>query len=139
MGQCRVAGSRLLTDLAEQTTLTGQLSAVFAHRRAPQTAHGPGRVLADLAVLIADGGEAISDIATLADQSAVFGPVASDSTCWRVLDSIDDADLAAVAAARAAARVWWRGRSVPNRPGTHCPPVLSPASRCSTARAGRCW
>jgi Transposase DDE domain group 1 len=106
------AGSRLLADLADRTTLTGQLSAVFAHRRAPQTAHGPGRVLADLAVLIADGGEAISDIATLADQSAVFGPVASDSTCWRVLDSIDDADLDAVAAARAAARaVAWAQRA----------------------------
>ena len=37
--------------------------------------------MADLAVLIADGGEAISDIATLANQSALFGPVASDSTC----------------------------------------------------------
>ena len=77
---------------------------VFAHRAAPQTTHDPGRVLADLAVVIADGGEAISDIATLADQAAVFGPVASDSTCWRVLNSIGAADLAAVAQARAAAR-----------------------------------
>ncbi len=38
--------------------------------------------------MIADGGECISDIATLADQPGVFGPVGSDSTCWRVLDSI---------------------------------------------------
>jgi hypothetical protein len=106
------AGSRLLADLADQTTLTAQLSAVFAHRRAPQTAHDPGRVLTDLAVLIADGGEAISDIATLADQAAVFGAVASDSTCWRVLDSIRDADLDAIAAGRAAARaVAWAQRA----------------------------
>jgi hypothetical protein len=36
--------------------------------------------------MIAGGGECISDIAALADQPGVFGPVASDSTCWRVLD-----------------------------------------------------
>jgi hypothetical protein len=106
------AGSRLLADLADQTTLTAQLSAVFAGRTALQTAHDPGRVLTDLAVMIADGGEAISDIATLADQGAVFGPVASDSTCWRVLNSIRDADLDAIAAARAATRaVVWAQRA----------------------------
>jgi Transposase DDE domain group 1 len=106
------AGSRLLADLADRTTLTAQLSAVFAGRTALQTAHDPGRVLTDLAVMIADGGEAISDIATLADQGAVFGPVASDSTCWRVLNSIRDADLDAIAAARAATRaVVWAQRA----------------------------
>ena len=63
-------GSRLLADLAGQITLTAQLSAVFVGRTAPQTAHDPGRVLTDMAVMIADGGEAISDIATLADQPA---------------------------------------------------------------------
>jgi hypothetical protein len=106
------AGSRLLADLADQTTLTAELSAVFAGRTAPQTAHDPGRVLVDLAVMIADGGEAISDIATLADQPGVFGPVASDSTCWRVLDSIGAAELDAIAAARAATRtVAWAQRA----------------------------
>jgi Transposase DDE domain group 1 len=106
------AGSRLLVDLADQTTMTGQLSAVFAHRTAPQTAHDPGRVLVDLAVMLADGGETISDIATLADQAAMFGPVASDSTCWRVLNSITATDLDGIAAARAAARaVAWAQRA----------------------------
>jgi len=85
---------------------------VFTHRTAPQTAHDPGRVLTDLAVMIAAGGECISDIATLADQPGVFGPVASDSTCWRVLDSITAADLDDIAAARAAARaVAWAQRA----------------------------
>jgi len=31
-------------DLADRSTLTAQLSAVFADRVAPQTAHDPGRV-----------------------------------------------------------------------------------------------
>jgi hypothetical protein len=105
-------GARLLADLADRTTLTAQLSGVFARRTAPQTTHDPGRVLVDVAVMLADGGECISDIATLADQAAVFGPVASDSTCWRVLDAISGVDLDSVAAARAAAReVAWAQRA----------------------------
>jgi hypothetical protein len=97
------AGSRLLADLADRTTLTAQLSAVFAGRVAPQTVHDPGRVLTDIAAMIADGCECISDIATLAYQPGVFGPVASDSTFWRVLDAITETDLGLIEAGRAAA------------------------------------
>jgi len=106
------AGSRLLADVADRTTLTAQLSAVFAGRRAPQTAHDPGRVLTDVAVMIGDGGECISDIATLAHQPGVFGSVASDSTCWRVLGATGEAELNAIEAARATAReVAWAQRA----------------------------
>jgi hypothetical protein len=42
------------------------------------TVHDRGRVLADTAVLIADGGTVLSDLATLRDQGELFGPVASD-------------------------------------------------------------
>jgi hypothetical protein len=105
-------GARLLADLADVTTLTGQLSGLFVSRKASQAVHDPGRVLVDVAVMLADGGECISDIATLADQRGVFGSVASDSTCWRVLDSISAADLDGIAAARAAAReVAWAQRA----------------------------
>ena len=42
----------------------------------------------------------------------MFGPVASDSTCWRVLDAITGADLAAIGEARAGAReVVWAQRA----------------------------
>jgi hypothetical protein len=55
---------------------------------------------------------AISDIAVLADQEALFGPVASDATCWRLLEALDEAALAAIAAARARAReVAWAQRA----------------------------
>lgn len=66
--------------------------------------HEPGRVAVDLAVLLADGGEAIADLAVLRQQPGLFGPVASDPTAWRVLDAIDAAGLARLRAARAAAR-----------------------------------
>jgi hypothetical protein len=35
--------------------------------------------------MLADGGEAIADLAVLRDQAALFGPVASDPTAWRLL------------------------------------------------------
>lgn len=101
------AGSRLLADLADATGLTDELGvelAVSGRRRA----HDPGRVLVDMAVAVADGARTISDVAVLEHQPALFGVVASDSTCWRLLDRIDDAALAGIARARAAARevVW---------------------------------
>src|SRR5919112_589418 len=74
--------------------------------------HAGSRLLADLAVAIADGAEAISDIAVLADQPGLFGPVASDSTCWRLLDALTDRQLMAVAGARArAGEVAWAQRA----------------------------
>jgi Transposase DDE domain group 1 len=106
------AGSRLLADLADRTTLTAELSAALNGVRGPRPRHDPGRVLVDLAVAIADGAEAISDIAVLADQTALFGSVASDSTCRRLLDALDEPVLARVAAARARAReVAWAQRA----------------------------
>jgi hypothetical protein len=105
------AGSRLLADLAEATMLTSELDqalAVDGRRRA----HDPGRVLVDMAVAVADGATTISDVAVLEHQPALFGPVASDSTCWRLLDRIDDDALARIARARAAARdVAWAQHS----------------------------
>src|SRR5436190_16945639 len=65
-----------------------------------------------MAVAVADGARTISDVAVLADQAALFGAVASDSTCWRLLDRLDTAGLEAVALARAASReVMWAQRA----------------------------
>ena len=106
------AGSRLLADVADKTTLTAQLAEDLAGLRKPRARHDPGRVLVDMAVAVADGASTISDVAVLADQAALFGPVASDSTCWRLLERLDAAQLGAVARARAAAReVVWAQRA----------------------------
>ena len=106
------AGSRLLADLADTTTLTGQLGVELTglHRRRPT--HDPGRLVVDMAVAVADGARTISDVAVVEHQGELFGPVASDSTCWRLLDALDDRALTGVAAARAAAReVAWAQRA----------------------------
>ena len=81
--------------------------------------HDPGRVLADVAVMLADGGEAIGDLAVLRDQPEVFGAVASVPTAWRVLDSIDEQLLGELRQARAGrARAWLMraeaGRGLPS-------------------------
>jgi hypothetical protein len=113
------AGSRLLADLAEVCGLTGAFSEALAAVRRRRSVHDPGRVLVDLAVMLADGGEAISDLAVLRDQPGLFGPVASTATAWRVLDAVDDEVLAELRQARAVARerLWAQrdevGRGVP--------------------------
>jgi hypothetical protein len=112
------AGSRLLADVADRTTLTGQLAQALAGLRQPRARHDPGRLLVDMAVAVADGARTISDVAVLADQAVLFRAVASDSMCWRLLNQLDPALLGAVASARAAAReiVWAQGAEITGRP-----------------------
>lgn len=98
------AGTRLLADLADATGLSAAMSDALAPLRQRDRGHDPGRVAVDLAVLLADGGEAIADLAVLRNQGDLFGAVASDATAWRVLDAIDDTVLARIRAARAQAR-----------------------------------
>ncbi|MER7469055.1 IS1380 family transposase [Streptomyces sp. NPDC097981] len=111
------AGSRLLADLADATTLTSAFSDALHRLRPRGTGHDPGRVAVDLAVMLADGGEAIADLAVLRDQRDVFDPVASAPTAWRVLAGIDAAALNALRAARATAReVAWLQAGETGRP-----------------------
>jgi hypothetical protein len=94
----------MLLDLADVTGLTATMSEALAPLRQRDRGHDPGRVAVDLAGMLADGGEAIADLAVLRNQSELFGSVASDATAWRVLDGIDDAALARIRTARAQAR-----------------------------------
>jgi hypothetical protein len=98
------AGTRLLGDLADAAGMTAAFSDALAGLRQRRSCHDPGRVLVDVAVMLADGGEAISDLAVLRDQPGLFGTVASTATAWRVLDGIDERALTRVRTARAVAR-----------------------------------
>ncbi len=98
------AGARLLADLADKTGLTSAFSQALAGLRQRQRGHDPGRIAVDLAVMLTDGGEAITDLAVLRDQKALFGPVASDATAWRLLSQLDATMLAELRTARARAR-----------------------------------
>lgn len=97
-------GTRLLADVADAAGVTAAYAEALAGVRERRSRHDPGRVLTDLAVMLADGGEAISDLAVLRDQPDLFGAVASTATAWRVLDAVDEPMLNALRAARALAR-----------------------------------
>jgi len=98
------AGTALLRELAERTGLRAECAAAVDGIRRRGGGHDPGQVLVDLAVTLADGGEAIVDIAALADQPDLHGPVASAATAWRVLAGIDERRLGELRRARAVAR-----------------------------------
>ena len=97
------AGSVGLRLLADRTGLTNAVSAALM-RRSFTARHDRGRVLVDVAVMLADGGEAIADIDVLRHQSQVLGPVASAPTVWRTLDELTPARLARIEKARARVR-----------------------------------
>jgi hypothetical protein len=99
------AGAALLAALADRVGLTGALSDGLTGLRQRQRRHDPGRVARDLAVMLADGGDALCDLRALRDQPALFGPVASDATAWRVIDAVCEFGLLdALRRARAVAR-----------------------------------
>ncbi len=104
------AGSIGLRMLAERTGLTGALSAAMARRSFVPSVHDRGQVFTDVAVMLADGGEAISDINVLRHQTQILGPVASAPTVWRALDEVTPASRKKITTARARVRrhVWSR-------------------------------
>src|SRR3954451_18496381 len=98
------AGTALLALTADRLGLTDALGWALAETRRRRSAHDPGRVFGDLAVMLADSGRCVSDLLALASQPALFGDVASVSTARRVLLSIGESELDRVHAARAEAR-----------------------------------
>lgn len=100
------AGSALLARVADKTGLTGALSRELSVVKERRSGHDPGRVVRDLAVMLADGGDCLADLGGLRDQQALFGPVASGSTAYRMIERIagDPALLDRLRAARVTAR-----------------------------------
>jgi len=90
-GQVGHAGSSLLAGTADRLGLTRALAEAMAPTRERRSAHDPGVVLRDLAVMLADGGDCLADLGALRDQPDLFGHVPSGSTAFRVIDSIDAA------------------------------------------------
>ena len=110
-GQVGHAGSALLAGTADRVGLTAALSEAMAPTRERRSAHDPGVVLRDLVVCLADGGDCLSDLGAVRDQLDLFGQVASDSTAFRTIDSIDEQCLARLreAVARPRTRAWQLG------------------------------
>jgi hypothetical protein len=112
------AGSALLAQVADKLGLTKALSRRLAAIKQRRRGHDPGRVIRDLAVMLADGGECVSDLGAVREQQALFGPVASDSTAFRLIDRIasEPGLLDALRAAHARARErFWELHGAPER------------------------
>src|SRR4051794_3254251 len=104
------AGSALLAQVAEKSGLTQVLSWELEPLQLRAGSHDRGRVVRDLAVMLADGGDCLADMAVVRDQATLFGTTASDSTAFRVIDQIashpEAIEWLRAAHARARARVW---------------------------------
>jgi hypothetical protein len=101
------AGTLLLTETIAQVGLDRALSAALQRWRPRLAVHDPAKVMLDLALGLAVGGDCLADIAVLRAEPGVFGAVASDPTVSRTIDRLADdaiAVLAAIDTARATAR-----------------------------------
>jgi hypothetical protein len=101
------AGTLLLTQALRVTGLDRGLAVALGRWRAPRAVHDPGKIVADLAVAVAAGGDCLADVAMLRAQPELFGPVASDPVISRLVSALAadaPAALKAIRAVRAAAR-----------------------------------
>ncbi|MFB7669370.1 IS1380 family transposase [Kitasatospora sp. NPDC056138] len=117
------AGGVLLVETVRRIGLDTALSAALEPWRKPRAVHDPGKVLLDLALAVALGGDCLADVAVLRAEPALFGPVASDPTDSRLVDALAAAGPRALAAVRRARaevreRVWTlAGDTAPNTGG----------------------
>jgi Transposase DDE domain group 1 len=112
------AGTALLGQVADKLGLTNALSLRLAGIKQRRRGHDPGRVIRDVAVVLADGGECVADLGAQRDQDALFGPVASGSTAFRMIDRVASTPglLDAVRSAHARARArFWKLHGAPER------------------------
>jgi hypothetical protein len=117
------AGGVLLRQTAGLCGIQRVLSTAFTPWRGPRARHDPAKVLVDLAVAVALGGDCLADVGVVRAQPELFGQVASDPTVSRLIARLA-ADLhtalPAIRAARAQARtaVWARCRPLAGTPGS---------------------
>ncbi|PZH08635.1 IS1380 family transposase [Streptomyces sp. NTH33] len=117
------AGGVLLVETARKSGLDQAISTALAPWRKPRTVHDPGKILLDVALAVALGGDCLADVGMLRAEPGVFGPVASDPTVSRLVDALASAGPMALEAIRTARaevreRVWkLAGPSAPDAGG----------------------
>jgi hypothetical protein len=133
-----------LVETVRTSGLDRALSAGLARWRTPHGVHDPAKVITDLVVALALGGDCLADVALLRAEPGVFGPVASDPTVSRTIDVLAGdvtAALAAIETARAAARarVWaLAGEHAPDATASAAaPPVIDLDATLVTAHSDK--
>jgi Transposase DDE domain group 1 len=116
------SGALLIKEVIRVAGLDRGLSGALSPWRPARATHDPGRVLLDVAMAVALGGDCLADVAAVRSQPEVFGTVASDPTVSRVFATLAgdvDQAVAAIRQARADARaaVWTRRRPLAGTAG----------------------
>jgi hypothetical protein len=121
------ADSHLLGELADRVGFTAGSFAATPRPGERGFGHDRGRLLSQLAAMLAAGGRCVRDMATPRDQPDVFSAVATPTTTSRTFDAIGGRALGALPTARATAqaKAWdaCDSRLVPavTRPGADRP------------------
>ncbi|WP_327234838.1 IS1380 family transposase [Streptomyces sp. NBC_01317] len=105
------AGAVLLVETIRKSGLDRAISTALGPWRKPRAVHNPGKVLLDVALATAMGGDCLADVGMLRAEPGVFGLVASDPTVSRLVDALAAAGSKALTAIRTAraetrSRVW---------------------------------
>jgi Transposase DDE domain group 1 len=101
------AGVLLLAEAVGVTGLGRGLAGGLTRWRAPRAVHDPGKILTDLVMTLALGGDCLADVAVLRAQPELAGPVASDPVISRLVAALaaeGPRALRAIRCARASAR-----------------------------------
>lgn len=94
------ASGALLVETARRTGMDAALAEALAPWRTPRAVHDPGKILLDLTLAIALGGDCRADADLLRADPSVFGPIASDPAVSRLVDTLAAAGPHALAAVR---------------------------------------
>ncbi len=117
------AGGVLLVETVRKTGLDQAISAALTPWRKQRAVHDPGKILLDVALAVALGGDCLADVGMLRAEPGLFGAVASDPTVSRMVDTLAGAGARALGAIRAARaqvrqRMWkLAGSSAPDADG----------------------
>ncbi|MGH3951989.1 MAG: IS1380 family transposase [Pseudonocardiaceae bacterium] len=111
------AGLSLVAETAKAIGMTSALSRALGTSRS-WSLHDPGKVIRDVALTLADGGDALRHMAVIDRQPALFGLIASPATTCRTITAVAEnagaMDALAVARAGARERAWRLGAAPPS-------------------------
>ena len=116
----------MVNEMIRVAGLRPALSTALGPWQSARARHDPGKVLLDVAIAVALGGDCLADVAAVRAQRDLFGVVASDPTVSRLFAALAadaasaDAAVAALRSARGMARdrIWSRCRPLAATPGT---------------------
>lgn len=96
------AAGVLPVETFRKTGLDTAMSAVPTPWRKARAVHDPGKILLDVALAVAPGGDCLAEVACSGPSRPAFGPVAFDPTVSRLVDTLAASGEEVLRAVRAA-------------------------------------